>query len=227
MKKKLYIWLICFCCCWMPKVHAQQIKLYIQGGVSAQRNKVNGWGLQPEYYFGQNFQHAMFSYIAGVWIQDSISKRLSILSGIQLNEKGYTSRFVNIQTENYVLQPVNTQRRLHFSYIDIPILLDWTIFPHTHVLGGLAYSRMLHQQDSTIVNRFDIPIQAGFAYQVKRIRIQGTYQRGTIPYHQKNFIAANGEPNYFLFFHRGLYLQIGYIINSKVDGCKSCKQPTL
>jgi hypothetical protein len=87
---------------------------------------------------------------------------------------------------------------------------------------GVGLSLDINQYNFTN-NKFDTPFLVGISYQKKRISCDIISSYGKVPFITKS-ITTKEITNYYDFYHRQFSITLGYIINQKVEGCKSCKQ---
>jgi hypothetical protein len=153
-----------------------------------------------------------------------INKKVDFKTGIYLTQKGYIAGEIvtKINGYYYSLMPIDLQHKININYLEIPTMVSFQFLRFLSFNTGVGLSLDINQYNFTN-NKFDTPFLVGISYQKKRISCDIISSYGKVPFITKS-ITTKEITNYYDFYHRQFSITLGYIINQKVEGCKSCKQ---
>lgn len=216
------------CCVFLhSRTQAQKVDISISGGSVANKSSIKLYGT---YQKETQMLSPSFSFNVGIRISTHLLPRVDFITGLYLNEKGYSynERRYFDQSPYRLLLPYQSSHNLALNYLDIPLLFSYRFTKHFAILGGSGinllispFSPMYHSY------KMDVPVQAGLSFISRRFSVDLLFAEGKMAFLTKYSENQFKEPLHFEYYHRQVRLSIGYCINKKIDGCRSCKQNRL
>jgi hypothetical protein len=227
MTKYLFILFVCL----GHFSQAQKLRISIAGGLCNNKSIVRLYGnkqIETKDY------ESFYSYRIGIRITSNLNNHIDFQSGVFINEKGYKYyskryfgqspyQFLESYTESQN-EYIHNNHTYYLNYLDIPLIFSFNISKSLAINAGsgininLSYKKYHHESS------FDIPIQSGITLKKKRMSFDIMASLGLIPYFTLYAEKQYGIKDNYEFFHRQISTTLGYMINQKVTGCKSCKQ---
>lgn len=192
-------------------INAQKVKTFFEIGINHNHAK--------EKVFYDNMKSIIYKpgidVNIGLKLVAKIDELFDFKTGFYVNSNSYKLKYTN---QHHLLtgqQTVN-KNQTEYLYFNIPLLLSCKVNKNIAFNIGTGLNINLTDVRYNLNHKYDIPLNVGFTYRIKRTTFDIMYTIGNVSFDTYyNYIDSYPSKQYSTFFHRQLSINIGRCLNRK------------
>jgi hypothetical protein len=195
-------------------INAQKVKTFFEIGINHNHAK--------EKVFYDNVKTIIYKpgidVNIGLKLVAKIDELFDFKTGFYVNSNSYKLKYTNQHHLHTGQQTVN-ENHTEYLYFNIPLLLSCKVNKNIAFNIGTGLNINLKDVRYNLNHKYDIPLNVGFTYRIKRTTFDIQYSIGNLHFAtNKGYygdIYTTRNYSYSTFFHRQLTLNIGRCLNRK------------
>ena len=192
-------------------INAQKVKTFFEIGINHNHAK--------EKVFYDNMKSIIYKpgidVNIGLKLVAKIDELFDFKTGFYVNSNSYKLKYTN---QHHLLtgqQTVN-KNQTEYLYFNIPLLLSCKVNKNIAFNIGTGLNINLTDVRYNLNHKYDIPLNVGFTYRIKRTTFDIMYTIGNVSFDTYyNYFDSYPSKQYSTFFHRQLSINIGRCLNRK------------